>query len=111
MTTEEAIERIKYRIETASQVVGKGADGKAFEDLEMAIKALEEKLHKKIHINDVVYSIKYDIKGVVLEKNKEFVTVYSTEGMIHTMLLSEATKTGEQIDMLNIVWGGDVKQC
>lgn len=42
MTTQEAIERIKYRIYTATTIVGKGEDGKAFEDLEMAIKALEE---------------------------------------------------------------------
>lgn len=42
MTAKEAIERMKYRISTASEIVGKGEDGKAFEDLEMAIKALEE---------------------------------------------------------------------
>lgn len=37
-----AINLIKYRIKTASEIAGKGLDGKAFEDLEMAIKALEE---------------------------------------------------------------------
>ncbi len=58
-----------------------------------------------IHINDVVYSIKYDIKGVVLEKSKEFVTVYSTEGNIYTMLLSDISKTGEEIDVIDKVWG------
>lgn len=42
MTENEAIERIKYRIETATDIVGKGIDGKAFEDMEMAIKALSE---------------------------------------------------------------------
>ena len=42
MTKREAIESIKYRIKTASEIVGKGEDGKAFEDLEMAIKALKE---------------------------------------------------------------------
>lgn len=41
MTTQEAIERIKYRIYTAAQIAGKGEDGKAFEDLEMAIEALD----------------------------------------------------------------------
>lgn len=38
MTDDEAIERIKYRMHTAGQVAGKGG----MEDLEMAIKALEE---------------------------------------------------------------------
>lgn len=41
MTEREAIEKIKYRIDTASEIAGKGEDGKAFEDLEMAILALE----------------------------------------------------------------------
>lgn len=43
MSENEAIKKIQYRINTASEVVGKGADGKAFEDLEMAIQALEER--------------------------------------------------------------------
>lgn len=38
MTENEAIERIKYRMHTVEQVAGKGG----MEDLEMAIKALEE---------------------------------------------------------------------
>ena len=38
MTENEAIERIKYRMLTAEQVAGKGG----MEDLEMAVKALEE---------------------------------------------------------------------
>lgn len=42
MTENEAIERMKYRIKTATDIVGKGVDGKAYEDMEMAIKALEE---------------------------------------------------------------------
>lgn len=42
MTENGAIEWIRYRIDTASKIAGKGADGKAFEDLEMAITALEE---------------------------------------------------------------------
>lgn len=44
MTTQEAIERIKYRIYTATAIAGKGEDGKAFEDLEMAIEALERQI-------------------------------------------------------------------
>lgn len=42
MTDNEAIARMKYRIETAIDIAGKGVDGKAYEDMEMAIKALEE---------------------------------------------------------------------
>lgn len=48
MTAQEAIERIKYRIETASLIAGKGVDGKAFEDLDMAIEALEKQIPKKV---------------------------------------------------------------
>lgn len=42
MTNNEAIARMKYRIETATDITGKGADGKAYEDMEIAINALEE---------------------------------------------------------------------
>lgn len=42
MTENEAIARMKYRINTATEAIGKGSDGKAYEDMEMAIKALEE---------------------------------------------------------------------
>lgn len=42
MTENEAIARIRYRIDTATHNIGKGADGRAYEDMEIAIKALEE---------------------------------------------------------------------
>ena len=42
MTENEAIARMRYRIDTATEVIGKGSDGKAYVDMEMAIKALEE---------------------------------------------------------------------
>ena len=42
MTENEAIVRMKYRIDTATYNIGKGSDGKAYEDMEIAIKALEE---------------------------------------------------------------------
>ena len=41
MTNQEAIKMMKYRIDTATEIAGKGEDGKAFEDMEMVIKALE----------------------------------------------------------------------
>lgn len=42
MTENEAIARMKYRIETATDIAGNDADRKAYEDMEMAIKDLEE---------------------------------------------------------------------
>ncbi|OUP00294.1 hypothetical protein B5F37_11665 [Drancourtella sp. An210] len=42
MTLNEAISMMRYRIDTASQILGKGTNGKAYEDMEMAISALEE---------------------------------------------------------------------
>lgn len=42
MTENEAIARMQYRIDTATYNIGKGADGKAYEDMEIAINALEE---------------------------------------------------------------------
>ena len=42
MTENEAISMMRYRIDTASQILGKGMNGKAYEDMEMAISALEE---------------------------------------------------------------------
>lgn len=42
MTENEAISRMKYRIKTATYIAGKGVDGKAYEDMEIAIKSLEE---------------------------------------------------------------------
>lgn len=47
MKAQEAIERIKWRKWTASQMVGMGEDGKAFEDFDMAIEALEKQDAKK----------------------------------------------------------------
>ena len=42
MTESEARSKIKYRIETARQIAGNGVDGKAFEDLEIAVQVLKE---------------------------------------------------------------------
>ena len=42
MKPEEAILMMRNRIDTASEIAGKGTDGKAFEDMEMAISALKE---------------------------------------------------------------------
>lgn len=44
MTEQQAIERMKYRIDIATEIAGKGEDGKAFEDMEMAIEALKKQI-------------------------------------------------------------------
>ena len=41
MDVKAIIDKIKWRIETASHIAGKGADGKAYEDLEQAIDIIE----------------------------------------------------------------------
>ena len=48
MTEHDAINTLKYRMNTAIKIVGIGEDGKAFEDMEMAIKALEKQITKKL---------------------------------------------------------------
>lgn len=48
MTREEAIKHIRYRIDTASTIVGTGEDGKAFEDLELAITDMEKQIPNKV---------------------------------------------------------------
>ena len=62
MTNQEAIEKIQYRIDTASEIVGKGEDGKAFEDMEMAIKALEKLDKINSDVNECCKKTKITIK-------------------------------------------------
>jgi hypothetical protein len=47
MFIQDAINSLKYRIETADEIVGKGEDGNAFADMEMAIVALGKQIAKK----------------------------------------------------------------
>ena len=42
MTENEAIARLKYRMGTTTDIVGKGIDEDAYQDMKIAIKALEE---------------------------------------------------------------------
>lgn len=60
MKPEEAILMMRNRIDTASEIAGKGTDGKAFEDMDMAIEALKEiqlyKDNKLCLIPEDVYS-------------------------------------------------------
>ena len=50
MTEIEAIKMMKYRMNTAIEIAGKGENGKAFEDMEMAISALEKQERIKLLI-------------------------------------------------------------
>lgn len=47
-----AIKKIKLRIASAKHVVGAGIDGKAYEDLEIAIKAIEKQIPRKLYGNE-----------------------------------------------------------
>lgn len=57
MTAKEAIEIIKWRKFAASKMVGIGEDGKAFEDMEIAIEALKKRDAKKVLTNNEGISI------------------------------------------------------
>lgn len=75
MTENEAIKRMKYRIKTATDIAGKGVDGKAYEDMEMAIQALEKQIQKKpIKIAPCKYvnHFKCSVCGEFLSINKPF---------------------------------------
>lgn len=48
MTVQEAIQLMKSRVETATELMGKGIDGKAYEDMEMAIECMEKQIPKKV---------------------------------------------------------------
>lgn len=49
MNESEAVNKIQWRINTASEIAGRGEDGKAFEDLEIAIQALKIVVKMKEH--------------------------------------------------------------
>ena len=61
MTEQEAIKTMRYRIDTATEIAGKGEDGNAFEDMEMAINALEavDKIANIIKIEQQPTSCEY----------------------------------------------------
>lgn len=47
---EAAINMAKYRIETATEITGKGEDGRAFWDLELLVKIAEKQLPKQPYL-------------------------------------------------------------
>lgn len=44
MTVQEAIRKMKFRIDTACKIAGRGKDGKAYEDMEIAIESMEKQI-------------------------------------------------------------------
>ena len=48
MTVQEAIQVMKSRVETATELMGKGIEGKANDDMEMPIEALQKQIPKKM---------------------------------------------------------------
>ena len=86
MTEQEAIKMMRYRIDTSSEIAGKGEDGKAFEDMEMAINALKnqntknpikkffkkliEMIDKEIKVLDSNLELAYDTKLKWSEREK-----------------------------------------
>lgn len=96
MTTIEAIQMIKYRIETASEIVGKGKDGKAFQDLEMAIQALEKQIAEKPKYKWHMTFQKCDAYGCYWNENTGWfdVTVYAntkSEAVSKAKTITECT--------------------
>lgn len=73
MTENEAIAKMKYRIKTVTNMAGKGADGKAYEDMEMAIEALEE-IQQYRAIGTV------EECQAAMEKQREKVSTYEGDG-------------------------------
>lgn len=80
MEIKHAINQMQYRINTASQIVGKGKDGKAYEDMEMAIKSLEvvDKIIDIIKIEQQPTSCEYT-KLKSFEMIEKIITDYQQE--------------------------------
>lgn len=83
MTKNEAIARMRYRIDTATDIVGKGSGGKAYEDMEIAIKALEE--IQQYRVIGTVEEIK-EILQIVSEGQDDVDESGISTGLLHTLL-------------------------
>lgn len=95
MTEREAIERIKYRMEMACKMVGKGEDGKAFEDLEMGIKALDKQIPKKpYHISEIDDNDNAMVECPICHANSDY--------SINTIKGGYCWKCGQKLD-----WGNE----
>lgn len=121
MTKEQAINSIRYRIDTAIEIAGKGADGKAFEDLEIAIKALEElNLYEENELCLILSDV-YEKQCEELDRLKEkdnpmkILKIYDDEmktywcfcpncnkglGWVHTVKSKYCSECGQKLDRL-----------
>lgn len=75
MTVQEAIQLMKSRVETATELMGKGADGKAYEDMEMAIEAMEKQIPKKPNEYEDKYYACPNCENVLMMKWSKYPTI------------------------------------
>ena len=101
MTIQEAINMMKYRIDTATEIAGKYENENAFEDMEMAIKALEEQQKiKEDGFSDYLLNMGYT-KGYLaaIDKFAEKISTYGTYdhygNTIDILEIAEQMKKGE----------------
>lgn len=85
MTESEARSKIKYRLETARQIAGNGVDGKAFEDLEIAVQVLKEireyrEIGKAEEIKKCIHSL-----ATSCDELKDMLTKYEAIGTVEEL--------------------------
>ena len=99
MTKQEAINRLRYRINTASKVIGTGEDGNAFEDIEMAIKALEEQVSNSDNNNYDACDNEYNLINQAIESAKcRIYRLKQNEGST----IAHQVKAKNQQELMNI---------
>ena len=99
MTKQEAINKLRYRINTASQLVGTGEDGNAFEDMEIAIKALEEQISKSDNKNIDTCDNEYNLINQAIESaNCRIYRLKQNEGST----IAHQTKAKNQQELMDI---------
>ena len=103
MTEQMAIKQIKYRVDTASKMVGNGVHGKGFSDLEMAIQALEEIQQYRAIENELKekYHANVDIKMLMQHFIETIFKGEKHEGFC--ILTNEDAKEWEQLKALGTV--------
>ena len=93
MNAKDAVARIRYRIDTASKIAGIGENGKAFEDLEYAIWAIEELERMK---SKPIIELPVSIGSTVYEVYK-FANVGAWEIEHHKICLEDLDKIGKTV--------------
>ena len=99
MNENEAIERIKYRMHTAGQVAGKGG----MEDLEMAIKALEEvQQYRAIGTPEELQEMKKDFSEALSDWRQ-----YRKIGTLEECRAAVEKQTAKKVKSISQVKDGD----